>query len=302
MNARQGWVIAPLLAATLWGGMYVVSKWGFESIPPVTLAFLRVALGASVLVIVVRATYPRRAFSRRDLFGFVTLGLWVAISMATQFVGTDLTTASEGALITVLTPVFTFVFGILLLSEAATARNTLGMLLALGGTVVVVAGQHDLTALGAGSVLGVGLLVVASVTWAGYTVWGAPLIREYSALETAMYSTVVAVPLLAIGVPIEWYVLGVTPSSIPVTVPIIAAVGYLGVLSTALAWYCWYKGLEFVGAGTVAVFFFAQPIVGAAFGAMFLGEEIGLGFVVGGMLMAIGVYFVSTDETDVIEQ
>ena len=297
MAAPRGWVLAPLFAATLWGGMYVVSKWGFEAVPPVTLVFLRVAVGAAVLVTVVRAVYPRRQFSRRDLFDFVVLGVWIAVSMTTQFVGTDLTTASEGALITVLTPVFTFVLGILLLGESATARTTLGMVVALGGTVAVVTSQYDLATVGAGSALGIGLLVIASVTWAGYTVWGAPLIREYSALETAAYSTAVAVPLVAPGALIEWHVHDVTLSTIPVTAPIIAAVGYLGVLSTALAWYCWYKGLEFVEAGTVAVFFFAQPIVGTALGAVFLGEDLGFGFVVGGAVMAGGVYLVSTAET-----
>jgi drug/metabolite transporter (DMT)-like permease len=300
MDARQGWVLAPLVAAALWGGMYVVSKWGFAAVPPVTLVFLRVAVGAAVLLAAVRVVYPSRRFSRRDLYDFAVLGVWIAISMTTQFVGTDLTTASEGALITVLTPVFTFVLGIARLGESATPRNTLGLVVALAGTVVVVAGQYDLAALGAGSVLGIGLLVVASLTWAGYTVWGAPLIRKYSALETATYSTAVAVPLVAPGVVVEWHVQDVTLSAIPVTVPIVAAVGYLGVLSTALAWYCWYKGLEFVAAGTVAVFFFAQPIVGTALGAVFLGESLGPGFVIGGLVMAGGVYLVSTDETTTI--
>jgi len=38
--------VAPPLAAGIWGGMYVVAKWGFQSISPLALAFLRIALGA----------------------------------------------------------------------------------------------------------------------------------------------------------------------------------------------------------------------------------------------------------------
>ncbi len=301
MNASRIWVAAPLLAAALWGGMYVVSKWGFETIPPATLAFLRVLIGAGVLYAVVRMRYPRRRFSRREWYGFGILGLWVALSMATQFLGTDLTTASEGALLTVLTPVFTVGLGILVLSEPITRRRLVGLAVALGGTVVVVAGQYDLTTIGIGSVVGIVLLVVASVTWAGYTVWGAPLVRRYSALETATYSTLVAVPLLAIGVPIEWYVRDVTLASMPMTLSIIAAVGYLGVFSTAVAWYCWYKGLEFVDAGTVAVFFYAQPVVGAVLGVVFLEETVGTGFALGAILMAVGIYLVYTDRFGEIE-
>jgi drug/metabolite transporter (DMT)-like permease len=40
--------VPPLAAAALWGGMYVVSKWGFGSVPAVTLAFLRVLVGAAL--------------------------------------------------------------------------------------------------------------------------------------------------------------------------------------------------------------------------------------------------------------
>lgn len=287
-------LFVPSFAAILWGGMYVVSKWGFQSIPPVTLAFLRVFIGATVLLGVVRVAYPRRSFTRRDWRGFAVLGVWVAVTMGTQFVGTDLTTASEGSLITVLTPVFTLGLGVALLGEELTPRKLAGTALAIGGTVFVLAGQYELATIGAGSAAGIGFLVVASAGWAAYTVCGKPLIRRYSALETATYSTVLAVPLLAALVPVELRFTDATIRSVSVTGPLVAAVLYLGVLSTAVAWYCWYKGMEVTDAGTVAVFFFAQPIVGAALGAVVLGESIGTEFFVGGLLMALGVYVVTT--------
>lgn len=79
---------------------------------------------------------------------------------------------------------------------------------------------------------------------------------------------------------------------------VVAAVLYLGVASTAVAWYAWYKGLEYVDAGTVAVFFFAQPVVGTALGVLVLGESIGAGFLFGGMLMLGGIYLVSSVDTE----
>lgn len=287
-------LFAPLFAAVLWGGMYVVSKWGFRAIPPVTLAFLRVSIGATVLFGLVRVAYPRRSFTRRDWRRFAVLGFWVAVTMGTQFVGTDLTTASEGSLITVLTPVFTLGLGVVLLEEGITARKLAGTALTLGGTVVVLAGQYELATIGTGSAAGIGFLVVASAGWAAYTVCGKPLIRRYSALETATYSTALAVPLLAVLVPVELRITDATIRTVSVTGPLVAAVLYLGVLSTAVAWYCWYKGMEVTDAGTVAVYFFAQPVVGAALGTVFLGESVGTEFLLGGLLMALGVYLVTT--------
>ena len=83
MRVQEAWALAPALAPGLWGGMYVVSKWGFDAIPPVTLAFCRVALGAAVLLLLVRVRYPARDFSRRDWLRFGALGLVVAVSATT---------------------------------------------------------------------------------------------------------------------------------------------------------------------------------------------------------------------------
>lgn len=85
-----------MAAAALWGGLYVVSKWGFDAVPPVSLAFSRIVVGAATLFAVVRLRYPSRSFSRSDVIGFAALGTVVAASIVTQFLGTALTTASQG--------------------------------------------------------------------------------------------------------------------------------------------------------------------------------------------------------------
>jgi len=295
--SRYVFAIAPLLASVLWGGMYVVSKWGFATIPPVTLAALRVAVGAATLLPVVALAYPSRSFSRRDWRGFAVLSTWVSVTLVTQFVGTDLTTASEGSLVTVLTPVATFALGVAVLGEHVSGRKTVGMLVALAGTGVVLASQYDLTALGASALSGVVLLVVASVGWAAYTVWGKRLVREYSALETATYSTLLAVPMVGAAAAVELAVTDAALAAADVSLATVGAVLYLGVAATAVAWYCWYKGVEYVDTGTVAVYFFAQPVVGAGLGALLLGETLTAGFVAGGAIMAAGIYVVSTART-----
>ncbi|RKD97494.1 DMT family transporter [Halopiger aswanensis] len=291
--------LAPLAAAVLWGGLYVVSMWGFESIPPVTLAFLRIVVGAAVLLLVVRVQYPRRQFARRDLLGFIALGAVITASMTTQFLGTALTTASQGSLITVLTPIFTILLGVTLLGERLTGRLVIGIVVALAGTVLVLTGQYDLSTLAGGATptIGIGLLLIASATWALYTVRGKPLIDRYSALETATYSCAAAVPMTAPLVPLEVALTDASLRAIDPTPELVGAVLYLGLLGTAAAWYCWYKGMEYVDASVISAFFFAQPVVGGVLGATLLGESLGPRFVLGGLVMAAGVYVVSTAES-----
>ncbi|WP_232701469.1 DMT family transporter [Halobacterium wangiae] len=280
----------PLAAAALWGGMYVVSKWGFGSVPAVTLAFLRVLVGGVALYVAVRALDATPSLSTKDRRGMLRLGLWVALTLATQFVGTDRTTASQGALLTVLTPVFTLLLGVAMLDEVLTPRSASGMTAAGVGTLLVLAGQYGL-ALGGGDLVGILALLVASAAWAAYTVDGARLVRKHGALVAATYSSLAAVPMLAVPAAAE---LAVTDVTLTFTPGVIGAVAYLGLGSTAAAWFLWYRGVERTTATVVAACFFAQPLVGAALGALLLGEVLGPGFAVGGVLMGVGVALVST--------
>lgn len=293
-----GDALAPLGAAALWGGMYVVSKWGFATIPPVTLAFLRVFVGAVVLVGMIRLSGTTRIIPWEEWRSFTVLGGWIAITMWTQFVGTDLTNASQGSLLTVLTPVFTLLLGIALLGESLSVRKIGGIGLAAAGTLLVISGQYDLSAIGRGNLLGIVALLVASFGWAAYTVYGTPLVRRFSPIETATYSTIIATPMMAVAAVLEVWYLDVNPLSIPLDPGVIGAVLYLGIGSTALAWYLWYRGVEQLEAGIVAAFFFVQPVVGSALGVVFLGETLGPMFVAGGFVMAVGVYLASTATPD----
>ncbi|MCI0371528.1 MAG: DMT family transporter, partial [candidate division NC10 bacterium] len=112
----------PLLAAAIWGGMYVVSKWSFAELPPVTMGLARMALGGLACWLLVRRT-GRAGYGSEDRGRFIRLGLVVCTTIVTQFVGTDLATAAEGALLTTTTPAFVILLAWLLLREIPTTRT-----------------------------------------------------------------------------------------------------------------------------------------------------------------------------------
>jgi drug/metabolite transporter (DMT)-like permease len=70
---------------------------------------------------------------------------------------------------------------------------------------------------------------------------------------------------------------------------IILGVIYLGVVSTAGAFFLWNKGMELMDAGIGSLFFFFQPIVGSFLGWALLKEELGVNFFVGGIFIVLGV-------------
>jgi len=70
---------------------------------------------------------------------------------------------------------------------------------------------------------------------------------------------------------------------------------YLGIVSTAGAFYLWNKGLQMVDAATGGLYFFFQPLVGTLLGWFFLGEHVGVTFWIGALLIIGGVFLVTKE-------
>jgi drug/metabolite transporter (DMT)-like permease len=285
MNRRADLVgiIAGLAAASIWGGMYVVSKVVLDVIPPFTLLSIRLVLGGVCLLLVVLATggfkLSRAQALRAMLVGFVGFG----VSVGLQFVGTWLSTAANAALVTSASPAFILLFGAWLLKERVTPRRLLALALATLGVLAVIDPRG--ADLGGAAFLGNLALVGASVTWGLYSVLVKLASRDLSVLEVSMFALIGGLPL---SVPLAF-----TEASRlevgAITAAVLLGVLYLGVISTALAMYLWNKSLSLLDAGVVSLLFFAQPVVGAGLGATLLGEELGLGFWLGAVLIAAGL-------------
>ena len=263
----------PLLAASLWGGMYVVSRLTFDAIPPITLGLVRLLVGLAVLGAVLR-----RLPALRDL-RLAGLGALLAGTLMLQFWGTDLAGAAAGSLLTLLTPVFVAVLAPFFLRERTGPRQWAGIGVALVGAVTISGG-------GTGpSLLGDLLLVGASLTWAAYTVFGAPLVRRLGALEITAGASVWAVPLMIPGTAVEL----LAGRHLALTGGAILGALYLGAFATALAWWAWYRGVEQLPAVTASVVFLAQPVIGIALSIPIFHFPLTLGFAAGSVLVVLGM-------------
>jgi drug/metabolite transporter (DMT)-like permease len=291
----------PLLASCLWGGMYVVSRATFAAIPPVTLGALRVVIGGLTLALALRLAGRRRGradvaalpWRRGDHLRALACGFFVAGCILTQFLGTDLASAHDGALLTTVTPVFVVPLAWLLLGERPGWRVVVGMLVALAGVVIVVAAQAAGTGGGRSvPLLGDALLLISALCWALFTVVGAPLTRRFSALAASTSATLWSMLFLLPLVPVELTHLP-RGAALHLTPGALAAVLYLAWGATALAWLLWYRGIARLEAGVAAVFFFAQPLVGGLLSGLLLHETLAAGFWLGALVLAAGILLVS---------
>ncbi len=291
MNSRAtGAVRRPLLgpsldilaAASLWGGMYVVSAATFDRIPPITLGFLRLVVGAGALMLVFRGRPGLGAASPRRLGA---AGLILAVTLILQFGGTNLTGAAEGALLTATTPAFVLLFAATFEAEPARPLAWGGVVVALAGVALLAVRNAAFAGATPEALLGDLMLVGSAATWALFSSVGRPLVGAVGAFRAVFGASLVAIVLLAPLVPLE--LAGRTlPAPDGATV---LAVAYLGLAATALAWSLWYRGYAAAPPTLTAGLFFAQPIVGATLGVLLLSEALGPAFLLGALLIGAGV-------------
>lgn len=271
------------LAAAIWGGVYVVSKVVLDVIPPFTLLIIRFGIALIVLgaFVVARKEY----IAKKDaplLMAIAFVG--VTISIAAQFLGTKLSSAHMGALITSASPAFIALFAVWILKERIRWQQTAGILLATVGVMIVIgvpseADTHT-------SWIGNLILLVAALSWGLYTVLSKKATQKYSSLTVTTYAAFFG---LIFSWPLSVWELAVTPVSWEWSWQIWMGVLYIGIISTAGAFYLWNKGFEWMRAGSGAGFFFVQPIVGAFLGWLLLGEYLGVGFFAGAFFIFLGV-------------
>ena len=289
MNKTIIGLLCGLGAASIWGGMYVVSKVVLEIIPPFSLVTLRLVLGAITLAIVLLIrgfpTISRRQIVQVLGVGFVGYG----ISLSLQFLGTKLSTAANGSLVTSATPAFVLLFAWMLLGERITARKLLALFLATLGVVAVIDPRS--AQLNPDLFLGNLMLIGASVTWALYSVLVRKVTQNTDVLLFSLIAFVGGLPVSAPAAAWELSNVGVGEISLGV----VGGVLFLGIISTALAMVLWNTAFAYVDASLASLTFFAQPVVGTILGWLFLKETITPLFLLGGLLIGIGLLISSRE-------
>ncbi len=276
------------LAASIWGGMYVASKYALQTIPPFTLLFIRFFIAAVILLVWCRWSgvkiIPKE--DRGLLFQIGFFGYF--LSIAAQFIGTKLSSAHLGAVITTLSPVFQSLFAILLLRAKISGRQLLAIGISMAG-VLIITGP---TGLGQSEALNPGNLffLLAAGLWGYYSVLSKQAAARHTPLQITtwgiLWATVLAFPA-AWAERNAWDMAGAL-SSLPVWLSIL----YVAIISTTIAFFCWNKGIALTHPHQAGLFFFLQSVVGSILGLLILGEALTWAFAAGSLLIFGGVYYV----------
>lgn len=284
------------LAASIWGGMYVVSKYVLDFIPPLTLVWMRYIIAFvvlfTILKIVQRKNKERVIIGKKDWLLLVWIGfIGYFVSISFQFIGTKLSDAHTGSLITSATPTFIVVFARFVLKEKLTFKKIISLVLATFGVINVIGWNTNSETYFWGSII----LVGAAMTWALLSVYVKIASKRFSSLIITTYAILFA---LIFTTPAMLWELQ-TKELYYKNILVILGILYLGIIATAGAFFLWNKGMEIMeDAGIGSLFFFFQPLVGSFLGWFLLNEELNINFFVGGILILLGVAVVTISQKE----
>jgi drug/metabolite transporter (DMT)-like permease len=281
-----------VLLAAIWGWSFLFIKVAVKGVPPVAVAGIRCALGAIVLLGVLRAAHlalPRDPVVWRDMAVMGVVGSAIPFSL--------LAWAEQGrvssALTSVLnasTPLFAAVFGALLLHERLRPIQLAGLLLGLVGVGVAAGlGGNDIS----GSSVGGEIAAVAAGACYGLTFAYAQ--RRLHAVDPMVAATgQVLTAALALAIP---SVFVVADRGVRLTTTRVIALLLLGMVGTGVAYVLNYRSIAALGPTTASVVTYLVPVVAVAVGVTFLGEAFQLRLVAGGALTIVGIAMLRRQRT-----
>ena len=279
-----------VITMVIWGSTFVVTKGINDQVQPFTLAFVRVAIGAVVLLIFAWVRQARGGshtrWSALPWGTMVTMGLiGVVLYYAVFNYSLVYTSASQGALVQSCIPAMTALVAVVWLREHASALRWSGIVLSMVGVLIVFSGA-DAQA-GSGSLLGNLLMFASAVLWGVYTSM-AKRVARYDAIQVTA-GIIGAGALLLLPLAGFEIAAGAMPQ---VNLQGWLGMAYLGAGASGLAYMMYSAALKHVDASEAGVYTNLIPIVGVIMG-MVLGEPLSLRAIVGGAVVLVGVWLTS---------
>ena len=275
------------VTALCWAGNAIVGRLAAGHVPPVTLSFLRWGFAFLIILPLAWKHLVRDWPAIRARLGvMITLSVTgIGAFNTMQYWALEHTQALNTLLLQSAAPLFVAVWSLILLGIRLTPAQACGIALSLAGVLVIVL-HGDVTALttiqfNRGDII----FVIALVIFGFYSALSSkrPAIHNLSFVGfTFGCGAACLVPLLV------WELLS-RPVMVLDTANLLTLF-YVAVFPSTLAYLCFNRGVQLIGANRAAPVFHVVPVFGSMMAIVFLGERPQPFHVIGFALVLTGVY------------
>lgn len=285
VRTLKDWGLLAALVA-LWGSNFMFVKIGVATVPPATLVAARLAIGAAILVAVVRAmghTFPPlgRAWIPYGVLAVVgnSLPFWLITT------GQETLDSALAGILMAIMPLTTLVLAHFFVAGEQMTRNRFaGFLLGFAG-IVVLMGPAALSGLGGAPVAILAQLCVlaGALCYATQSVLVRMMLRGNVMVASAAIIAIAALISLPIALVVDqpW---NLSPSRASVYTVI-----WIGIGPTALATIVYLKLIGSAGPTFMSLTNYCIPVVALLLGMALLGEEPGANAYTGLLMILSGI-------------
>lgn len=291
MTVRYAGAARVAALALLWGSSFLWIKLGLRGFSPAQITGLRMLLGASILLLILRWRSLRLPSGRT---------IWVHLAIAALFgnaipyllfgIAEQQVSSSTAGVINASAPLWTVLFTVIAYRSGRTARRN-GWSLGIGfiGVLLIFSPWQLGTELMSWG--GVACLAAAVSYGISYVYIGHFLAkRELGVLPMATGQLVCATVMVAVVVPIlDWQTPELRPDAV-------IAVLILGAFGTGIAYILNYRIITDDGPTAASIVVYLLPVVSVLLGVLVLGETLHLQVAAGTVLVLIAAKLRRTDE------
>lgn len=280
-----------LFAVIVWGASFIATKIAVEQISPVSVVWMRFAMGIPILLV---AVFMRKQFAfpkGNEWAYFALLGfLGISFHQWLQSNGLQTSQATTTAWIVSTSPVFIALLAWFILKEKLSMIQISGIALAMIGVLVVVSkGNFASITLGNFGTIGDFLILISALNWAVFSILSRRGFQNHPSTRLTFW-------VMTLG----WLI---------TTVAFIAgknyteitqldsrgwwAIIFLGIFTTGLAYIAWFDVLSQLPAAQSGAFLFLEPPASMVVAAIVLFEKITWASIIGGVVIILGVWLVN---------
>jgi drug/metabolite transporter (DMT)-like permease len=278
------------LPIVFWAFAFPLIKISLNELNPINLTILRLFI-VCLCFLVFLSLKPNKITKlvNKDIPYLFVLGFFgiIAYHFALNY-GEQYISAGAASLIIATIPIFIVILAILFLSEKITLNILIGILLSSLGVIIITLFGNEDVIIEIEYIYSALAVLIAAFFGAFYTVAGKKLLKKYSPLSLTIYAVLFGsigmIPFINISLIEEI-------SNLSITVWI--AVLILAIFPTVIGYVLWYVALDIKPASELGIYLYLMPILSTILSFFILGEIMTLFFILGGLLIIIGLIIVN---------
>jgi drug/metabolite transporter (DMT)-like permease len=219
----------------------------------------------------------------------------VAINQMLFIKGLTMTSTIHASLLMLCTPLLITIFAFWVLKEKLTVFKAAGLALGIGGAILLILSKEKS---GTSSMAGDMLVISNAIAYTIYFILVKPLMQVYPPLHVVRWVfTIGFIIILPFGwmqfSAIQWPQFELSH---------FAALSFIVICGTFLAYYFNVIGLRYLGAGITGSYIYTQPVFTAIVARLVLHEQFTVIKLIAGILIFTGVYIVSRKTPPIVTE